>query len=60
MMGKGLQVFCGGPNASGVPGYGLQYSVGISAIVTGSSPITDTANVTCPYFESRLYLPMIK
>jgi hypothetical protein len=60
MMGNGLQVFCGGRNASGVPGYGLQYSVGISAIVSGSSPITDTANVTCPYFESRLYLPMIE
>ena len=60
MMGKGLRVICGGPNASGVPGYGLQYSVGISAIVTGSSPVTDTANVTCPYFESRLYLPMVK
>lgn len=60
MMGKGLQVFCGGRNASGVPGSGLQYSVGISAIVSGSSPVTDIANVTCPYFETRLYLPMVK
>jgi hypothetical protein len=60
MMGKGLQVVCGGPNASGVPDYGLQYGVGTSAIISGSSPITDTANVTCPAFESRLYLPMIK
>jgi hypothetical protein len=60
MMGKGLQVICGGPKASGLPGYGLQYSVGISAMVSGSRPITDTANVTCPFFESRTYLPMIK
>jgi hypothetical protein len=60
MMGKGLQVICGGPNASGVPGSGLQYGVEISALITGSSPITDTANVTCPFFESKLYLPMIK
>ncbi len=60
MMGKGLQVVCGRPNASGLPGYGLQYSVGISAIVSGSSPTTDTANVTCPSFESKAYLPMLK
>jgi hypothetical protein len=60
MMGKGLQVTCGRPKASGLPGYGLQYSVGISAIVSGSSPTTDTANVTCPSFESKSYLPMLK
>jgi hypothetical protein len=60
MLGKGLQVMCGKPNASGVPNYGLQYSVGISAIVSGSSPITDTANVTCPAYESKAYLPTIR
>lgn len=60
MIGNGLQVVCGRPNASGVPGSGQIYSVGISAIVSGSSPTTDTANVTCPSFESRSYLPMLK
>ena len=60
MMGKGLQVICGGPNASGLPDYGLQYNVGISAIVSGSNPITDTASVTCPFFESKAYLPMVR
>lgn len=59
MMGKGLQVTCGRPNASGVAGFGLQYSLGISAIVSGGSPVTDIANVTCPAFESRLYLPVV-
>jgi hypothetical protein len=59
MMGKGLEVVCGRPNASNLPGYGLQYSVGISAIFTGSSSTTDTANVNCPYFESRVNLPAV-
>jgi hypothetical protein len=60
MMGKGLQVTCGRPNASGLPGYGLQYNLGISAIVSGGSPTTDIAVVTCPAFESKLYLPIVK
>jgi hypothetical protein len=60
MLGKGLQVTCGRPNASGLPAYGLQYNLGISAIVSGSSPITDIANVTCPAFERRLYLPIME
>jgi hypothetical protein len=59
MMGKGLQVVCGKPNASGVPGYGLQYHVGISAVVSGSSSTSDTANVNCPSYEDRLYLPAV-
>lgn len=59
MMGKGLQVVCGKPNASGVPGYGLQYHVGISAIFSGSSATNDTANVNCPSYEDRLYLPAV-
>jgi len=59
MMGKGLQVVCGKPNASGVPGYGLQYNVGISAVFSGSSATTDTANVNCPSYEDRLYLPAV-
>jgi hypothetical protein len=60
MLGNGLQVICGKPNASGLPDYGLQYNLGISAIVSGSSPITDTAIVTCPFFEGKAYLPMVR
>jgi hypothetical protein len=58
MMGKGLQVTCGKPNASGLPGYGLQYNVGFSAIISGSST-TDNAIVNCPSFESRVYMPRV-
>jgi hypothetical protein len=60
MLGNGLRVICGRPNASGVPGYGLKYNVGISAIVSGSSPTTDTAVVACPAYESKAYLPTVR
>jgi hypothetical protein len=60
MIGNGLQVVCGRPNASGLPNYGLQYKVGISAIVSGSSATNDTANVNCPFFESKAYLPTVR
>ena len=59
MLGNGLQVVCGRPNASGLPDYGFQYNVGISAIVSGSSPTTDTAIVNCPSYEARVYVPMV-
>jgi len=59
MMGKGMQILCVKPNSSGLPGYGFQYSLGISAIVSGRSPTTDIANVTCPAFESRTDLPLV-
>jgi hypothetical protein len=59
MLGKGLQVNCGLPNASGQADSGLQYHVGISGIVSGGSPTTDTANVFCPYFVTRVYMPAV-
>jgi hypothetical protein len=60
MLGNGLQVECGEPNASGVAGYGLVYNVGISATFSNSSATTDTAVVTCPYYQDRLYLPTLR
>jgi hypothetical protein len=60
MLGKGLEVTCGRPNASGLSGYGLTYNVGISAVFSGSSSTTDTAVVNCPAFESRVYFPTVK
>lgn len=59
MIGQGLEVTCGRPNASGLPGYGLQYSIGISGIISGGSSTTDTAIVNCPSFEARVYLPKV-
>ncbi len=60
MLGDGLQVECGEPNASGVAGYGWVYNVGISATFSNSNPTTDTAVVTCPFYQDRLYLPTVR
>jgi hypothetical protein len=60
MLGNGLKVACGGKNASGIPDMGLQYAVTLSGFATGSSPIVDIANVTCPYYQGKVYLPVLR
>ncbi len=60
MVGNGLKVACGGQNVSGVPGYGKVYSVSLTGYATGSSPVTDIANVTCPFYEGKIYLPAVR
>ncbi len=60
MLGKGLKVACGGRDASGVAGYGRVYSVGLTGYATTGSPVADIANVTCPFYEAKTYLPVVK
>ncbi len=60
MVPRGIQVPCGRPNASNIPTLGLQYSVGLTLYTTGSPAITDTANVICPAFKSRTYIPVVR
>jgi len=60
MLGKGLQVACGGPNASGNPSYGRQYQVGISAYLGSTAAAVDSATVNCPFYLGKTYLPMVK
>ena len=60
MLGKGLKVACGGPNASGVAGFGKVYSVNLTGYTTTGSPVTDVANVTCPYYEGKIYMPVVE
>ena len=60
MLGEGLQVVCGTPGSGGVAGEGKTYTVEISAIVHGGSPVNDTTNVTCPFYVSKTYLPNIR
>jgi hypothetical protein len=60
MLGKGLLVACGGKNASGIPDMGRQYAVTLSGFATGSSPVVDVANVTCPYYQGETYLPLLR
>jgi hypothetical protein len=59
MLGTGLQVPCGGPNASGNPAYGRIYQVVITGYSTNSPSTTDIANVTCPFYEGKMYLPAV-
>ena len=59
MLGNGLKVACGGKNISGIPDMGRQYVVTLSGFATGSSPVVDVANVTCPYYQGKLYLPFV-
>ena len=60
MLDKGLLVACGGKNASGIPDMGRQYAVTLSGFATGSSPVVDVANVTCPYYQGTTYLPLLR
>jgi len=59
MLGNGLKVACGGKNISGIPDMGRQYVVTLSGFATGSSPVVDSANVTCPYYQGKTYLPIL-
>ncbi len=59
MLGDGLKVPCGGQNASGVPGYGKVYSVNLTGYTTTGSPVSDIANVTCPFYAGKIYLPVV-
>jgi hypothetical protein len=60
MLGNGLKVACGGKNASGIPDMGRQYAVTLSGFATDSSPVVDSANVTCPYYQGKTYLPLLR
>lgn len=55
MAPDGLAVVCGLEGQSGVSGFGLIHFVTISASLYGSSPITDTANVTCPPASDHIF-----
>ncbi len=59
MLGEGLKVPCGGPGSGGAAGFGQVYSVGLIGYSTSSSPISDTANVTCPFYQGFVYLPAV-
>ncbi|MBX3696286.1 MAG: hypothetical protein R3F08_01760 [Dokdonella sp.] len=55
MVPDGLSVLCGFEGQGGATGFGLIHAVGISAFVSGSSPIVDVANVTCPPASDHIF-----
>ena len=60
MLGNGLQVPCGGPNASGNPAYGRIYPVTIIGYSSNSPSTTDIATVTCPFYDGKTYVPAVR
>jgi hypothetical protein len=60
MLGDGLQVTCGLPNAGGDPKSGNIYPVEVSIFLGDASYLTDTANVTCPSYVSIIQLPLVR
>jgi hypothetical protein len=55
MVPDGLSVVCGLDGQGGVPGFGLIHAVNISAYLSGSSPIVDIANATCPPASDHIF-----
>lgn len=62
MLGRGLMVTCGRPNASGDPNYGRQYAVSYLGYLYGSSTPAayGSASVFCPAYEGKVYTPLIR
>jgi hypothetical protein len=50
-----LAVVCGLDGQGGNAGFGLTHTVNISAYVSGSSPLVDSAAVTCPPASDRIF-----
>lgn len=61
MFGRGFQVTCGFPNASGNPAYGRSYQVGYAGYLFGVSgpAASGTATVFCPAFKGTVDLPKV-
>jgi hypothetical protein len=59
MLGNGLQVSCGLPNAGGDPKYGKEYQIVTTVYLADVPTLTDTANVYCPYFIDKQLLPLV-
>ena len=60
MLGPGLQVTCGLPNAGGDPQNGNIYPVVVTVFLADVPALTDTANVTCPAYVSTNLLPLVR
>jgi hypothetical protein len=59
MIPGGLKVACGVPNASGLPNYGKVYLVTANAYMADGTSASASANVACPAYTVKNYLPLI-
>lgn len=60
MLGDGLAVSCGGPNASGDPNFGKFYTMYVTASMGDGANTWGSAQVRCPYYEGKTYLPGVR
>jgi len=59
MLNGGLRVACGGPNSGGDPNYGKLYTVRLDGFMSGGETSWAQANVYCPYYDGKVYIPLI-
>jgi hypothetical protein len=55
MLPGGLSVTCGLDGEGGAAGFGRNHTVAVSAYLSGSGPLADTATVTCPPASDRIF-----
>lgn len=60
MLGNGLAVACGGPNASGLPGYGKTYALYVTASMLDGTNTWGSTQVRCPYYDGKNFVPTIQ
>lgn len=60
MVGNGLAVACGVPNASGNPDFGTIYTMYVTASMGDGANTWGSAQVRCPYFEGKVFLPNLR
>jgi hypothetical protein len=62
MFGRGLLVSCGRPNEGGNPAFGHRYQVAFNGYLASSGvpAASGTALVYCPYYEGKVYLPIVR
>jgi len=60
MIGNGFAVACGMPNASGNPAFGNSYTLAVTASMTDGVNTWGSAQVRCPYYDGKLFLPNVR
>lgn len=55
MLSDGLSVVCGLDGEGGTSGFGRTHNVAISAYLSGSGPLVDTAIVACPPASDEIF-----
>ncbi|MBN1373300.1 MAG: hypothetical protein JW987_15290 [Anaerolineaceae bacterium] len=60
MIGTGLAVACGMPNASGDPAFGNIYTLSVTASMTDGANTWGSAQVRCPYYDGKVFLPNVR